>query len=184
MIRHMTRLKHLKTFSYRSYFYYCCFRFFNIYTFQHRNLTPNEIQLAAKVFGNQLNYSIIRVFNIPYLPWQPVGLFMAPTGHIFVNPENYRQDYSLENLSYQSIFIHELTHIYQHQKHINVLLKGALLQIAYYLSFQHYNPYAYQFIPQKSFWDYNIEQQGDIARDIFLNRIPNIILHPQCNKKI
>lgn len=165
--------------SIRSLFYYWCFYFFNIYTFQYRYLTDNEVQLAYKVFGNQLNYSAIQVLNTPYLPWQPVGLFMAPVGKIFVNPENYKEDYSLESLAYQCTFIHELTHIYQYQQHINVLFKGALLQIAYYLSFQNYNPYHYSFIPQKSFWDYNIEQQGDIARDIFLDKIPNIILHSQ-----
>ena len=69
-----------------------------------------------------------------------------------------------------------MAHILQHQQHTNVIFKGAILQLGYYLSFKKYNPYHYQFISGKAFNNYNIEQQGDIARDIFLKKIPNIIL--------
>ena len=44
----------------------------------------------------------------------------------------------------------------------------ALFTSRLFLSMGKYNPYKYQFNPNKSFLDYNIEQQGDIARDIFL----------------
>lgn len=70
----------------------------------------------------------------------------------------------------------KLAHILQHQQQTNVLLKGAILQLSYYLSFKRYDPYHYQFVQGKAFADYNIEQQGDIARDIFFKKIPNIIL--------
>lgn len=75
-----------------------------------------------------------------------------------------------------------MAHIYQYQQNINVLFKGAFLQAAYFLSMGKYNPYKYQFNPNKSFLDYNIEQQGDIARDIFLKKIPNIILKNQLSR--
>ena len=39
-----------------------------------------------------------------------------------------------------------------------------------------YNPYKYKLIKGKQFEQYNIEQQGDIARDIFFEKIPNIII--------
>jgi len=65
----------------------------------------------------------------------------------------------------------------QFQQKTNVILKGMLLQTGYYLSFKKYNPYHYRFIHAKAFTSYNIEQQGDIARDIFLKKIPNIILN-------
>ena len=72
--------------------------------------------------------------------------------------------------------ISKLSHIYQHQRHVNVLLRGAILQSAMYLTFGKYNPYRYRFIEGKAYFSYNIEQQGDIAKDIYLNRIENIIL--------
>lgn len=140
-----------------------------------RGLSDAETALARSVYGGLIDYDKVTVINCPYLPWQPPGTFMAPNGCIFVNNEHYRDDYAVSGLGYQAIFIHEMAHILQYQKGINVLGLGALLHAAHYLSFKRYNPYKYVFSEGKSFFDYNIEQQGDIARDIFLKRIPNIL---------
>ncbi|MEL1600168.1 hypothetical protein V2W64_11120, partial [Acinetobacter baumannii] len=43
----------------------------------------------------------------------------------------------------------------------------------------YYNPYKYTYHPQKAFSSYNIEQQGEIARDICSGKLPNIICLPQ-----
>ena len=80
------------------------------------------------------------------------------------------------SIAMQGVFIHELTHVLQYQKHTNVVVRGFVLQSAYYLSFKKYNPYKYKLIKGKQFEQYNIEQQGDIARDIFFEKIPNIII--------
>lgn len=144
--------------------------------FQYRGLTSGEIKMARPVFGDLIDYAQIKIFNIPYLPWQPANIFMAPNGNLFVHQKYFRPDYSICPMSLQGIFIHELAHILQFQLGINVVVQGAILQAGYYLSFKQYNPYRYQFIKNKSFSSYNIEQQGDIARDIFFNKIPNIIL--------
>ncbi|WP_043973577.1 MULTISPECIES: hypothetical protein [Acinetobacter] len=144
--------------------------------FQYRGLTSGEIEMARRVFGHLIDYTKVKIFNIPYLPWQPVNIFMAPNGNLFVHQKYFSPDYSTCSLSLQGIFIHELAHILQFQQHTHVIVKGAILQAGYYLSFKQYNPYQYHLIQGKAFSSYNIEQQGDIARDIFLNRIPNIIL--------
>jgi len=144
--------------------------------FHYRGLSSGEIEIARPVFGDLIDYAQVKVFNIPYLPWQPANIFMAPNGNLFVHQKYFRPDYSICQMSLQGIFIHELAHILQFQLGINVVVKGAILQASYYLSFKQYNPYRYQFIKDKVFSSYNIEQQGDIARDIFFNKIPNIIL--------
>jgi len=144
--------------------------------FQYRQLTTDEIEMASSVFGHLINYKEVKIFNIPYLPWQPENIFIAPNGNLFVHPKYFRSDYSSCSINLQGVFIHEMAHILQFQQQTNVILKGAILQLGYYLSFKKYNPYHYHFIQGKAFSDYNIEQQGDIARDIFLNKIPNIIL--------
>ncbi|WP_109440185.1 hypothetical protein [Acinetobacter haemolyticus] len=144
--------------------------------FECRHLTPSEVEIAQSVFGDLIDYSAVKIFNIPYLPWQPANIFIAPNGNLFVHQQHFYPDYSKCSRALQGIFIHELAHILQHQHHTNVILKGAVLQLGYYLSFKKYNPYRYEFISTKAFNDYNIEQQGDIARDIFFNKIPNIIL--------
>ena len=144
--------------------------------FQYRRLTTGEIEMACKVFGHAINYKEVKIFNIPYLPWQPENIFIAPNGNLFIHPKYFRSDYSSCPTNLQGIFIHEMAHILQFQQQTNVILKGAILQLGYYLSLKKYNPYHYHFIQGKAFSDYNIEQQGDVARDIFLNKIPNIIL--------
>lgn len=156
-------------------FIYFLYIFFNIKEFEWRKLTEGEIKIAKIVFDNLINYDEVKIFNIPYLPWQPNDILMAPNGHLFINKKNYSKDYSKHSLSTQALFIHELTHILQFQKHTNVLMHGLVLQSAYYLSFKQYNPYKYSLVEGKAFGQYNIEQQGDIARDIFLKKIPNII---------
>lgn len=143
--------------------------------FKCRALTEGEIQMCRSVFGDRIDYSKVHVMNHPFLPWQPKHILMAPIGYVHVRNILFKEDYSKENASYRAVFIHEMTHIFQHQHGINVVLRGAILQTAYFLSFGKYNPYQYTYIPGKSFWLYNIEQQGDIARDIYLKKIPNII---------
>ena len=144
--------------------------------FQCRGLTQNEIAMARSVFGNRIHYTQVKILNIPYLPWQPTHIVMAPNGNIFVHPQYFYADYSQSHLNLQALFIHELAHILQFQQHINIIFKGTILQLGYYLSFKHYNPYHYKLKQNKAYHHYNIKQQGDIARDIFLKKIPNIIL--------
>lgn len=148
----------------------------HISEFEYRGLTQSEIRMAQQVFGHLIDYSQVKIFNIPYLPWQPENIFIAPNGNLFVHPRYFSADYSKGSLSLQGIFIHELAHILQYQQHISVIFQGAILQLGYYLSFKKYNPYHYNFVSGKAFTDYNIEQQGEIARDIFFKKIPNIII--------
>lgn len=157
------------------------YNFLRIEEFQCRGLTKGEVSIAKKVFRDLINYDEVKIFNIPYLPWQPKDILMAPDGRLFVHQVLFTKDYSQCSIAIQGLFIHELTHVMQYQKHTNVLVKGFFLQSAYYLSFKKYNPYKYKFIEGKLFEQYNIEQQGDIARDIFLNKIPNIIIQSHYN---
>lgn len=151
-------------------------RFLNLDHFKYRQLTVGEIQICKHVFEDLIDYEQVKILNHPYLPWQPVGILMAPNGYIHLKNVDYCTDFSSQNLAYQAVFIHEMAHIYQYQRNVNVLLRGAILQTVFYLSRGRYNPYRYQLKPHKNYFHYNIEQQGDIAKDIFLNKIDNIII--------
>lgn len=140
-----------------------------------RSLTAGEIGLAQSVFGDLIDYEQVKIINYPYIPWQSDEVFIAPNGFIFVPDKHYKTDFSAADELYRQIFIHEMTHIMQYQHGYNVLLRGAWLQSLYYLSFKKYNPYHYVFDESKSFWDYNIEQQGKIAEHIYLGKCENII---------
>lgn len=140
-----------------------------------RNLTSGEIKLCQSVFENLIDYDSVQVMNQRFLPWQPSGIIMAPCGAIHLHPTDYRDDFSTQTLAERAIFIHEMAHIYQYQQNINVFRHGLILQLGYYLSFKYYNPYHYQLKSNQNFFCYNIEQQGNIARDIYLGKIKNII---------
>ncbi|NNP73077.1 hypothetical protein A7P53_10910 [Acinetobacter defluvii] len=152
------------------------YKILKIQDFEYRGLTDGEVEIAKKVFNDLINYNEVKIFNIPYLPWQPKDILMAPNGRLFVSQQVFAKDYSKCSIVMQGVFIHELTHVLQYQKNTNVIVKGFILQSAYYLSFKMYDPYKYKLINGKRFEQYNIEQQGDIARDIFFEKIPNIII--------
>ena len=145
-----------------------------------RSLTDGEVSLARCVFGDLIDYQAVKIINYPYVPWQSDKVFIAPNGCIFAFGQSYRDDYAVAPAYLQQTFIHEMTHVLQYQQGINVLLIGAWLQSCYYLSCFRYNPYRYQVDNNKSFWHYNIEQQGSICEDIWLGRLPNILCpHPK-----
>lgn len=166
--------KFFKENTYKVWFF--VYKILKIQEFKYRGLTGGEVEIAKKVFHDLINYNEVKIFNIPYLPWQPKDILMAPNGRLFVSQQVFAEDYSKCSIVMQGVFIHELTHILQYQKHMNVAVRGFVLQSAYYLSFKKYNPYKYKLIEGKLFEQYNIEQQGDIARDIFFEKIPNIII--------
>lgn len=175
----MFSLNTFKLVIHRQFFIFALFIFRHLKNYPIRFLTLEEKVLAQRIFGDLLDCERPKIIANRYLPWQAHGIFMAPNGNIYVNLPDYSSNYALESKLMQGIFIHELTHVMQYQQGIHVLLKGALLQSAYYLSFKYYNPYKYTYHPKKVFSSYNIEQQGEIARDICSGKLPNIICLPQ-----
>lgn len=133
-----------------------------------RALTQDEITLAKSVFADSIDYSKVRLLDEDYVPWQGKDYVMAPNGHIYFG-ENLRDvaDWSREDIAKQGLFIHEMTHVWQHQHGVNVLLVGAYQQTRQFLMG---DQYAYRLEPGKTLKDYNIEQQGDIVRDYFFER--------------
>lgn len=139
-----------------------------------RALTSDEMAEARFVFGRKINYSGVRIFNEKYFFLQGSNYQMSPDGNIYWPNE-------CGNLAVcgggpiAKNFIHEMTHVLQHQHGVNVLWQGFILQAAKYLSLTMYDPYSYTYDPNRSFRSYNIEQQGSIAEGIYLNRHPNNI---------
>lgn len=130
-----------------------------------RALTEGEITLAKRVFGDSIDYDKVRLRDENYVPWQGKNYVMAPNGHIYFGEDWHGiSDWSLEVIEMQGLFIHEMTHVWQHQHGVNVLLVGAYQQAKQFLWS---DQYLYQVEPGKTLKDYNIEQQGDIVRDYY-----------------
>lgn len=84
---------------------------------------------------------------------------MAPDGNLWFHPKSglFRDDYSKAGLNLQGLFIHEMVHVWQHQK-------GVFLPLARHP----FCRYDYELVPGKPFANYGIEQQAEIVRHDFL----------------
>ncbi len=87
---------------------------------QSRPLTPAETALAASVFGDAIDCASVEVRNRKWIFFQPRRTTMAPLGHIHFHPGGglYREDFGQAPLDAQGLFIHEMAHVWQHQKGI------------------------------------------------------------------
>lgn len=139
---------------------------------EERPLTQGEIALAREVFGDEIDYSQVRVKYSSFLPFgmQQGNVAMSPDGNIYFSPNGslYRDDYSAANIDMQALFIHEMAHVWQHQNGANLLGDA----IGGWISTGgNYNAlYSYDFDRCRSFESYNFEQQADMARHYFLLR--------------
>ena len=126
-----------------------------------RGLTPAEVALAQGVFGDAIDYAAARVANRKWAFFQPREVAMAPRGCIHFNPRGtaYRDDFGCEGVAMQAFFLHELTHVWQHQRGVNLLVRR-----------HPFCRYSYALHPGRPFHRYGIEQQAEIVRHAFLLR--------------
>ena len=127
----------------------------------NRSLTPGETDLARSVFGNAIDYSIVRLLKGKWWPFHPRNAAMAPMGAIYFHPhgEVWSDDFSKEPLGRQAFFVHEMTHVWQAQ------VGGR-----FYLPLMRHPfcRYSYALKPGKPFWRYGLEQQAEIVAHVFL----------------
>ena len=126
-----------------------------------RPLTCDETALCRSMFGASIDYDRVRIVRGRWWPFQPKGVVMAPTGNIHFHPADARwsDDFAAEPLSLQGLFIHEMTHVWQSQKHGK-----------YYLPLMRHPfcRYGYQLQDGRRFDLYGLEQQAEIVRHRFL----------------
>ncbi len=128
---------------------------------QGRTLTAGEVALARTVFGDAIDYDRARIANRKWWWFQPRHYAMAPAGCIHFHPKGdlYREDFAACDLGMQGFFLHELTHVWQHQCGLNLMLRR-----------HPFCRYSYSFVPGRPFARYGIEQQAEIVRHAFLIR--------------
>lgn len=126
-----------------------------------RSLSPGEVALARSVFGNAIDYSTVELARGKWAFFQPRHVVMAPRGCIHFHPKGdlWRDDFADAAIVLQGLFIHEMTHIWQHQRGIFLPLRR-----------HPFCRYAYSLKPGQPFRRYGIEQQAEIARHAFLLR--------------
>ncbi|MDQ3074086.1 MAG: vgr related protein [Pseudomonadota bacterium] len=126
-----------------------------------RDLTPGEIALARRMFGDAIDYRRVKLVRRKWWWFQPRGIVMAPTGNIHFHPAdpNWHEDFSAAPLSLQGLFIHEMTHVWQAQTRGRFYLP---------LMRHPFCRYDYRIEPGRSFDRYGLEQQAELARHRFL----------------
>lgn len=126
-----------------------------------RPLTPGERRLAAGMFGCALDPDPVRIHRARWIPFQPRNVAMAPDGHIWFHPEGglWRADFAEASERLQTFLIHELTHVWQHQRGLFLPLRR-----------HPFCRYEYRIVPGKPLCHYGIEQQAMIVEHAFLAR--------------
>lgn len=126
-----------------------------------RALTTGEIALGRGVFADAIDWPRAGLLYAPPLPHGA----MVPLGLTIVHGLRWPppQDFAADTVDRQGWFIHELAHVWQAAR--GVVLAAAKLRAlgrgAYRVHYQ----------AGKPFDAYNIEQQAEIARMVFLARI-------------
>ena len=126
-----------------------------------RSLTRAEVSLAEGVFGRAIDYDAVRVNNRKFFWFHPRGVAMAPNGALWFHPKGdlYCEDFCGRDVNDQGLFIHEMTHVWQHQSGINLILRR-----------HPFCRYDYSLKPGWGLSQYGIEQQAEIVRHYFMLR--------------
>lgn len=126
-----------------------------------RPLTAGERILAASMFGDAIDYDAVRLHKRKWWPFQTRHMAMAPDGDIWFHPEGplWRDDFAAAPLDLRAFFLHEMTHVWQHQQ-------GIFLPLARHP----FCRYSYCLKPGWPLRRYGIEQQAEIVRHAFLLR--------------
>lgn len=126
---------------------------------ERRPLTEGEIALGAGMFGAEIDWRRVRVFQAPKLSFGA----MVPLGKTIVFSRwRAARDFAKVAVGEQGWFVHELMHVWQASR--GVFLPGAKLAALGRAA------YAYTPKPGARLQRYNIERQAEIARHLFLAR--------------
>ena len=122
-----------------------------------RRLTAAERELCAEVFGEGLDPFRVRLFSLPV--WRRP---FVPSGRLVVWPaDSAMTDFADAPLWLRSVFVHELTHVWQAQN-------GVFLPFAKLKAGDGRGAYAYDLDDGRGFSELNIEQQAMIVQHAYM----------------
>lgn len=129
-----------------------------------RRLRLGEINLASSLYGYSIRYNQVWIHLESYLPFNlqnPVQA-MSPDGEMWFRPEKYEHDFSTpekqKTPNAQHLFLHEMMHVWQHQRGMWVRMRGAFSWAA---------DYTYS-LDRANLLHYSLEQQASIVSDYWL----------------
>jgi len=135
--------------------------------FRLRPLTAAERALACEMFGAGLDLSRLRLLGVPL--WRRA---FVPAARLMVWPAaQLPEDFGAAPLWLQAVFVHELTHVWQAQNGVRLLL--AKLKAG-----DSARAYAYDLTADPDFGGLNIEQQAMVVEHAFMASRGGAAPHP------
>jgi hypothetical protein len=127
-----------------------------------RPLSQGERALATSLFGTALDLDAVRIHRARWWPFQPRNIVMAPDGHIWFHPHDglWHADFAAAPLRLQALLVHELTHVWQHQRGLWLPLRR-----------HPFCRYDYRIDAGRPLERYGIEQQAMIVEHTFIARM-------------
>ncbi len=124
-----------------------------------RLLTPGEIALAKTVFRSSIDYHKVWIHHNSYLPFglQDEHTAMTPNGELYFRYW-YKEDFSKETSDTQHLFIHEMSHVWQREKDMNIIGRGL---VSWLVSYRYT-------LDGRLLSEYPMEQQAQIIADNFV----------------
>ncbi|WP_238081368.1 MULTISPECIES: type IV secretion protein Rhs [Pseudescherichia] len=124
-----------------------------------RLLTLGEIKIARTVFGEAIHYSKVWIHHGSYLPFglQNKDTAMTPNGELYFRTW-YTNDFSVADYPLRHLFIHEMSHVWQRERGMNVIARGL---VSFAVSYR----YSLDGRPLRR---YPMEQQAQIIADYFI----------------
>lgn len=126
-----------------------------------RKLTPGEMDLARSIYGSQVDYTKVQIFNEKWHFFMPGDRAHAPNGHMYFPGgagAKYFADFSTAPVDDKSTFIHEMGHVWQHQRGLNVIVRASIGRSYDYS----------EIFSGKDYFDLNMEQQAEFLSDYYL----------------
>ena len=123
-----------------------------------RRLTEGETAIAREVFGGGIAPERVRILAVPI--WNRA--FVAGPRLIVWPAATARADFAdpATPLRVQAVFVHELTHVWQAQGGVNLLVSKIKAG-------DRPASYAYELVDGEAFLGMNIEQQAMVVEDAF-----------------
>lgn len=131
----------------------------------NRALTAGEIAMLRPIFREGINYDQVRVVDAKY-PFQPEGVYMTPRGHVYAPGPLYREDFSKAGPSYRAVFVHELTHVWQHENGMDLVAQGVVEFTKHKGAYE--KAYPYTLVLGRDLVEFGMEQQASIVEDYFI----------------
>lgn len=119
-------------------------------------MTIGEIAMVRPYFHDTVEYFKVWIHCDSWIPFELQSVDgMTPGNDIYILPEKYESDFSkATNINHQQLFMHEFTHVWQHQKGMNTKLRGMYSWVA---------DYTYNI--GSPFISYSMEQQAQMISD-------------------